>query len=121
MQQIDVRALQRHDGDADRERNEEEGRERGILLQFGRARDEASADRDHEAGDQPAGRHGEQTEARYQKADRGARQDRVRHRIADQAHPPQHQEHADRPRPERERERADQRAAHEGEFDERGR
>ena len=55
-----------------------------------------------------------------QEADRRAGQDRMRHRVADQAHAAQHQEHADRPGAERERERADQRAAHEGELDERG-
>ena len=53
-----------------------------------------------------------------QEADRRARQDRVRHRVADQAHPAQHQEHADRPGAERERHDADQRAAHEVELGE---
>ena len=118
MQQIDVGALERHDGDADRQRNEEEGGERSVFLQFGCPRDDAGADRDHETGDQPARRHGEQRQAGDEKADRRAWQDRVRHRVADQAHPPQHQEHADRAGPERERERADQRAAHERELDE---
>ena len=67
------------------------------------ARDDAGADRDHEARDQPARRHGEQREAGDQEADRRAGQDRMRHRVADQAHAAQHQEHADRPRAERER------------------
>ena len=44
----------------------------------------------------------------------------MRHRVADEAHPPQHQEDADRARAERERERAGERAPHEGEFDEGG-
>ena len=39
-----------------------------------------------------------------EKADGDARQDGVRHRIADQAHAPQHQEHADRAGAERQRE-----------------
>ena len=78
-------------------------------------------DRHDEAGDQPAGRHGEQVEPRQQEADRGAGQDGMRHGVADQAHPPQHQEHADRPGAERQREHAGQRAAHELEFGETGR
>ena len=67
----------------------------------------------------PPRRHGEQAQAREQKADRGARQNSVRHGVADQAHPPQHQKHADRRRAQRQRQRADQCAAHEFEIGER--
>ena len=118
MQEIDVAALERDDGDAERERNQEERGERGVLLQFGRARDQARADRDDEAREQAETGHREQTQPEQQEADRRARQDRMRHGVADQAHAPQHQEHADRRGAERERKRADQRAAHELEFDE---
>ena len=62
-----------------------------------------ASDRHDEARDQPARGHGEQIEAGDQKADRRARQDRMRHGVADEAHPPQHQEHADRAGAERER------------------
>ena len=60
MQQVDIVALERHDGDADRERYEKERRERSVFLQLGDARYDTGADRDDEAGDQPARRHGEQ-------------------------------------------------------------
>ena len=46
-------------------------------------------------------------------------QNSVRHGVADQAHPPQHQKHADRRRAQRQCERADQRTAHEFEIGER--
>src|SRR5438270_417834 len=42
----------------------------------------------------------------------------MRHGVADEAHAAQHQEYADRSSAERERKRADQRAAHEGKFEE---
>ena len=119
MQEIDIGALERDDGDAERERQQIEGRERGVLLELGHARDQPGEQRDDAAGDQAAGRHGEQIEPGDQKADRGAGQDRVRHGVADQAHAPQHQEHADRAGAERERERAGERAAHELELGER--
>ena len=59
--------------------------------------------RDDEARDQAAARHGEQAQARDHEADRGAGQDGMRHGVADQAHAPQHQEHADRRGAERQR------------------
>src|ERR1700737_1719520 len=57
-------------------------------------------------------------EPRDQEADRRPRQDRMRHRVTNQAHPPQHQEHADRGAAERQRDHRRQRAAHELEFSE---
>ncbi len=110
--------LQRDDGDAEREREQVEGRERGVLLELGRARDQARQQGDHEAGDQPARGHGEQAEAGQQESDRGAGQDGVRHGVADERHAPQHQEHADRAGAERQRQRAGQRPAHELELGE---
>ena len=101
-----------------RERDQEEGGERGVLFQFGRARDQPGQQRDGEAGDEAAGAHGDQVGPEQQEADRRARQDRVRHGVAYQAHAPQHEENADRPGAEREREGADQRPAHELELDE---
>ena len=53
-----------------------------------------------------------------EKTDRGARQDRMRHRIADKAHPPQHQEYADRCCPQRKGQATGQGPAHEAKFDE---
>ena len=70
------------------------------------------------ARDQPARRHREQVDAGDQEADRRARQDRVRHRVADEAHPPQHQKYADRRGAERKRDHGGERAAHELEFGE---
>ena len=60
--------------------------------------------RDQKPGDQAAAGHREQAQAGDEKADRRARQDGVRHGVADQAHAAQHQEHADRRRAERQRE-----------------
>ena len=103
VQQVDIGALERHDGDAERQRDQIERRQRGILLQFGDARHQPGEDRHREAGDQPAEGHGEQVEPGQQEADGGAGQDGVRHGVADQAHPPQHQEHADRRAAERQK------------------
>ncbi len=97
-----------------------ECRQRGVFLQFGDARHEAGQDRNREAGDQAAEGHREQIETRQQEADGRAGQDRVRHRVADKAHPAQHQEHADRRAAERQREHAGERAAPEFELDEGG-
>ena len=47
VQQIDIGALHRDDGDAERQRDQVEGGERGVLLQLGHARDEAGEQRDH--------------------------------------------------------------------------
>src|SRR5436189_196544 len=55
-----------------------------------------------------------------QKSDRGARQDGMRHGVADEAHAAQHQEHADRSRSQGERQRAGERAPHELELGEGG-
>jgi hypothetical protein len=118
MQEIDVRPAHGHDQHAGGERDEIEGGERGVFFQFGRARDDARADRDREARHDPADRHGKEIEAGDEKAERGARQDRMRHGVARQAHPPQHQEHADGRRPERQRQHAHERAAHELELGE---
>ena len=116
MQQIDIGALDGNDGDAERQRHQIEGGERGVLLQFGVARHQARQNRNREAGDQSAGRHRKQIEPRQQEADRRTRQDGVRHRVADQAHPPQHQEHADRRAAQRQRDHGRERPAHEFEF-----
>ena len=51
-----------------------------------------------------------------EKADRGARQDGMRHDVAHQAHAAQHQEHPDRGRPQRQGEAADEGPAHEREL-----
>ena len=118
MQQVDVGALDRDDRDAQRQRHQVEGRERGVFLQLGGARDHACEDRDGKARDQAASRHREQIEPGEQEADRRSRQDRMRHGVADEAHPPQHQEHADRRAAERQRDHGGERAAHELEFGE---
>ena len=108
------------DGDAEREREQVEGRERGVLLELGHARDQAGEQGDDEAGDQAARGHGEQVEAGEQESDRGAGQDRMRHGVAYERHAAQHQEHADGTRAERQRQRAGERTAHELELAEGG-
>ena len=116
VQQIHVRAAQRHDGDAERQGQQVEGRERRILLQRGEARDEAGGDRDDHAGEQPADGHRRQRQAGDEIADGRAGQDRVRHGIAGEAHAAQHQEDADRAAAERDGDHAHERALHELEF-----
>ena len=119
VQQVDIGALQRDDGDTERERDQEESRERGIFFYFRGARDQARADGNNETRDQTAAGHGKQIEPGKHESDRRAGQDGMRHGIADQAHPAQHQEDADRRRAERKRKSAGQRAAHEFEFQKR--
>ncbi len=111
-------AFDRDDGDAERERQEVEGGEARVLAQHGRARDESRRERDREPGGETAEAHGKEREPGEQIADRGARQDRVAHGVAHQAHAPQHEEHADGRRGKRQREAADKRAPHEGELGE---
>ena len=118
VQQIDVGALDRNDGHAQRQRHQIECRQRGIFLQLRIACHQACKDRHREARDQTARRHREQTKARQQKADRGTGQDGMGHRIADQTHPPQHQKYADRRAAQRQRDHGRQRPAHEFEFGE---
>ncbi len=118
MQQIDIAAPDRDDHHAERERHQIEGGEARVLAQHGRAGDEAGSERDREPRGKAAEAHGEQRQAREQIADGRARQDGVAHGVAHQAHAAEHEEHADGRRAEREREAADQRAAHEGELDE---
>ena len=98
----------RHDGDAERQRQQVEGRERRILLQGGEARHEARRDRHDNARGETADGHGRQRQARDEIAHRRARQDRMRHGIAGQAHPAQHEEDADRAAAERDGDHADQ-------------
>ena len=71
-----------------------------------------AAKRDQQPGDQAAEAHGIDVEAGDQEPDRCARQDGVRERVAHQAHAPQHEKHAERAGAERQRNNADQRAAH---------
>ena len=118
VQQVDVAALHRDDQHAERERHEIEGGKARVLAQDGGAGDEAGEQRHGDAGDKAAKAHGRHREAGDEEADRRAGQDGVAHGVAHQAHAAEHEEHADRRRAERERKAADQRPAHEGEFDE---
>ena len=119
VQEIDVGALERDDGDAERERKQVESRQRRILLEFGRAGDKPGKQGNNEPGDQAARGHGEQVEPGEQKPDGRPGQNGVRHGIAHEAHATEHQEHADGTRAQRQRERARKRAAHELELGER--
>ena len=120
VQEIDVGALERHDGHPDRKREEVERRQRRILLELGVAGNEPGKQGNDHARDEPARGHGEQIESGEQKSDGRARENRVRHGVAHEAHAPQHQEHADRPRAERQCKDAGERAPHELELGERG-
>jgi len=113
VQQIDVRAARRDDEDAEREADEIEAREARILPERGRPADDAGEQCDGEADDEPARRHRPERKPRDEKADGGARQDRMAHRVAHQAHAAQHQERADGTGAKREREAGDEGAAHE--------
>ena len=79
-----------------------------------------ASDGDDEAGRETADGHGRQRQAGDEIAHRRARQDRMRHGVARQAHPPQHQEDADRAAAERDGDHADEGAAHELELGEGG-
>ncbi len=120
VQKIDVGALDGNDGDAERKRKQIECRQGRIFLELGRAGDETGEQGDDESGDQAARRHRKQVESGEQESDRGPGQDCVRHGVADQAHAPQHQKHADGAGAERERKLARKRATHELELGERG-
>jgi hypothetical protein len=65
-----------------------------ILLELGSAGDDAGEQGNDEAGDEPAGRHRIEVEPGQQESNRCSGQDGMRHGIAHEAHPPQHQEHA---------------------------
>ena len=54
VQQVDVGAARRHDGDAERERHQKERGERSVFLEFGDPRDDAGEQRHQQAGDQAA-------------------------------------------------------------------
>ncbi len=103
---------------AKRKRHEIEGGEARVLAQDGGAGDETGQQDDGDAGDKAAKAHGGHRQSGDEEADCRAGQDGVAHGVAHQAQAPQHQEDADRRRAERQGEAADQRAAHEGEFDE---
>ncbi len=120
VQEVDIAAAQGDDHDAEGERDQVEAGKRRVLAQDRGARDQPGQQRHRETGGEPAQGHRRQRQAGDEKADRRPRQDRVRHGIAGQAEPAQHQEHADRRRAQRQCRAADQCPAHEAELDERG-
>ena len=118
MYQIDIAAAQRDDQHPKGERAEIEAGEAGILGEPGMSRDQPGENSDGQPGDEPAKRHPEKRQAGEQKAEGGARQDRMGHGVAGQAHAAQHQEHADRRPADGQRRGAGECSAHEAEFDE---
>ena len=95
VQQVNAGAAQRDDQHAGGERSQVEAREARILAQRGRAADQPRQQRHGQPGDRAAQPHRGQRQAGEQETDRGARQHGVAHRVADQAHPAQQQQHPD--------------------------
>ena len=118
MQEVDIAALDRDQQHAERERNEIEAGEACVLAQHRGARHEPGGERHRQPRREPAEAHGEQRQPGEHIADGRAGQNGVAHGVAHQAHAPEHEEHADRRRRQRDGEAADQRPAHEGELDE---
>ena len=116
VQQVDIRAFQGHQCDAESQRHEVERRQRCVLTQHRQPGNGAGAERHRKAGGHAPSRHPAQRQAAHKVAKRCTGQDRVGHGIADKAHPAQHQEHADRAGAERLSECTDQRPAHEREI-----
>ena len=111
MHQVDAGAAQRYHQHAERQRDQIEGGERGVLaLQGGarhRSRRRAPPPRRQSARPRSSAR----CRGRTAGSRGSTRQDRMRHRVARQAHAPQHQEHADRAGAERQHQRAEKGAA----------
>ncbi len=119
VQKIDVRAAERDDEHARRKRGQIEGREARILAQDRGAADEPRQKRNGKPDDEAAEAHRRQRQAaRYEEAERRAGQHRVAHRVADEAHAPQEEEHTERTGADAERHAGDERAPHEAVFDE---
>ncbi len=120
VKEIDIRALRRDDQHAEREADEIEAREARILAQCCHAGDEPCKEGDGETGDETADAHGPERQTGNEKADGRAREERVAHRVAHEAHAAKYEKGADGAAADREREAGDERAAHEAIFDEGG-
>jgi hypothetical protein len=120
LRQLHRRAAPGDDGDARRQRREVEPGQRRILPPTGAARDGPGAERDHQPRRQPAEREPRRPQPAEHEGQRHPWQDAVRQRVTGQAHPPQHQEDAQRRGGQAQRQAADQGAAQEAELGEGG-
>ena len=104
VQQIDIGAVDRNDGDAERERDQIEGGQRGVLVQSWRARPRRRGS-PREARDQAADGHRKELRpAAESRSPRPAGSHAPWRRRP--GHAPQHQKHADRRAAQRQRDRA---------------